>query len=214
MSRRPAARWWSLAEGSCWTLAVIALAAWAALHLAAGAGARYELYRFAVLEAAQMGTGTPDQSLWSAVRIKAWQSAMNAPAPPPLGVLRIPRLQLEAPLLAGTDEATLDRGLGHIEDTALPGGEGGNVGIAGHRDGFFRVLKDIAEGDVIEIQTLAGKDVYRVQRTWIVEPDDVSVLDPTPTRALTLVTCYPFYFVGSAPQRFIVRAVSVGNTQQ
>jgi sortase A len=211
---RPSARWWSLAEGACWTLALIALSAWAALHLAAAVGARYELRRFAVLEAAaQTGTGTPDQSLWSAARIKAWQNAMNDPAPPPLGVLRIPRLQLEATLLAGTEDATLDRGLGHIEDTARPG-TNGNSGIAGHRDGFFRVLKDIAEGDTIEIQTLGGKEIYRVERTWIVEPDDVSVLDPTPSRSLTLVTCYPFYFVGSAPQRFIVRAVSVGNTQQ
>jgi sortase A len=128
-------------------------------------------------------------------------------------VLRIPRLRLEAPLLGSTDEATLDRGLGHIEDTAPPGTDG-NTGIAGHRDGFFRVLKDITEGDTIELQTLAGRETYRVERTWIVEPEDVSVLDPTPSRSLTLVTCYPFYFVGSAPQRFIVRAVSVGNTDQ
>jgi sortase A len=103
--------------------------------------------------------------------------------------------------------------LGHIEDTAPPGTDG-NTGIAGHRDGFFRVLKDITEGDTIELQTLAGRETYRVERTWIVEPEDVSVLDPTPSRSLTLVTCYPFYFVGSAPQRFIVRAVSVGNTDQ
>ena len=205
---------WSLAEGFCWTLALILLSAWAALHLSAAAGARYELDRFAALEAAsQMETGMPDQSLWSPVRIRAWQSAVNDPAPAPLGVLRIPRLGLEAPLLGGTEEATLDRGLGHIEDTAPPGTDG-NAGIAGHRDGFFRVLKDITAGDAIELQTLAGRETYRVERTWIVEPDDVSVLDPTPSRSLTLVTCYPFYFVGSAPQRFIVRAVSVGNTQQ
>jgi sortase A len=214
MSPPPSVRWWSLAEGCCWTLALISLSVWAALHLAAAAGTRHELNRFAVLEAAsQLDAGTPDQSLWSAARVKAWQSAMNDPTPAPLGVLRIPRLRLEAPLLEGTEEATLDRGLGHIEDTARPGTDG-NAGIAGHRDGFFRVLKDIAEGDAIEIQTLGGRDTYRVERTWIVEPEDVSVLDPTPSRSLTLVTCYPFYFVGSAPQRFIVRAVSVGNTQQ
>jgi sortase A len=214
MSLRPSVRWWSLAEGFCWTLALISLSAWAALHLGAAAGTRYELDRFAVLEAAsQLEAGTPDQSLWSAARVKAWQSAVNDPAPAPLGVLRIPRLRLEAPLLQGTDDATLDRGVGHIEDTAVPGTDG-NAGIAGHRDGFFRVLKDITEGDAIELQTLAGRDTYRVERTWIVEPEDVSVLDPTPSRSLTLVTCYPFYFVGSAPQRFIVRAVSVGNTQQ
>ena len=111
-------------------------------------------------------------------------------------------------VLPGTDDATLDRGLGHIEDTALPGGVG-NAGIAGHRDGFFRGLKDILPGDTIELDTLDRKEIYRVERTWIVDPSDVSVLDPTPAAAITLVTCYPFYFVGSAPQRFIVRAVRV-----
>jgi sortase A len=114
------------------------------------------------------------------------------------------------PVLPGTDDLTLDRAVGHIEDTAQPGRDG-NSGIAGHRDGFFRGLKDIAPGDAIELETLRGKGLYRVERTWVVDPEDVSVLDPTPTRALTLVTCYPFYFVGPAPQRFIVRAVSVGD---
>ena len=120
-----------------------------------------------------------------------------------------PKLRLEVAVLPGTDDATLDRGLGHIEETALPGAEG-NSGIAGHRDGFFRGLKDIQPGDTIEVDTLTRKEIYRVERTWIVDPTDVTVLDPTPSASLTLVTCYPFYFVGSAPQRFIVRAVRVG----
>jgi sortase A len=85
------------------------------------------------------------------------------------------------------------------------------MGIAGHRDGFFRGLKDIVPGDVIELDTLQGTDVYRVERTWVVKPDDVSVLDQTSTRTLTLVTCYPFYFIGSAPLRFIVRAGRIGD---
>ena len=213
MSPRPSVRPWLLAEGFFWAFALVALSAWATLHLGNAADARHELNRFAVLEAAsQMSTGTPDQSLWSPARVKAWRAVVNDPSPAPLGVLRIPKLRLEAPLLEGSADATLDRGLGHIEDTA-PLGMPGNAGIAGHRDGFFRVLKDIAEGDAIELQTLAGRETYRVERIWIVEPDDVSVLDPTPSRSLTLVTCYPFYFVGSAPQRFIVRAVSIGNTQ-
>jgi sortase A len=109
-------------------------------------------------------------------------------------------------VLPGTDEFVLNRGVGHIEDTARPGAEG-NCGIAGHRDGFFRGLKDIALGDAIELETLDGRQMYHVERRWIVDPEDVSVLDPTPVRSLTLVTCYPFYFIGSAPQRFIVRAV-------
>jgi sortase A len=213
MSHRPSVRWWSLGEGLCWTLALFALPTWTAMHLAGAAGARHELNRFAVLEAAsQLDAASPDQSLWSDARVRAWRNAVNDPAPAPLGVLRIPRLHLEAPLLAGSDDATLDRGLGHIEDTADPGTDG-NAGIAGHRDGFFRVLKDITEGDTIELQTLGGREVYRVERTWIVDPDEVSVLDPTPSRSMTLVTCYPFYFVGSAPQRFIVRAVSVRSAQ-
>ena len=90
--------------------------------------------------------------------------------------------------------------------TALPGTDG-NSGIAGHRDGFFRGLKDIGPEDAIDLETLRGKEVYRVERTWVVDPEDVSVLDPTPVRSLTLVTCYPFYYVGPAPQRYIVRAV-------
>jgi sortase A len=124
-------------------------------------------------------------------------------------VLRIPRIGVEAPLLEGTDDWTLNRGVGHIEDTAAPGAAG-NVGIAGHRDGFFRALKDVNEGDLLEIETRAGVAHYRIERTWIVAPDDVSVLDPTAVPSVTLVTCYPFYFVGSAPQRFIVRAERTG----
>jgi len=188
------------------------LSLWGACQLAAAAGARHEMARFAVLEAAsQFQTTSPDQTLWSPARIKAWRSALDEAAPAPLGILRVPRLHIEAPVLAGTDDATLNRGVGHIEDTARPG-TAGNAGIAGHRDGFFRALKDVTPGDAIELQTLEGREVYRVARSWIVGPDDVSVLDPTPVRSLTLVTCYPFYFVGSAPQRFIVRAVLTSST--
>jgi sortase A len=131
--------------------------------------------------------------------------------PPPLAVLRIPRVGVEAPVLEGTDDWTLNRGVGHIEDTAAPGVDG-NVGIAGHRDGFFRPLKDITPGDLLEVETRAGVAQYHVDRVWIVNPDDVSVLDPTPSPSVTLVTCYPFYYVGSAPQRFIVRAVRADAT--
>jgi sortase A len=170
---------------------------------------RHELERFAEVRALASPTGTPDQSLWSPVRVNAWRQAIGEPVPAPLAVLRIPKIRLEVPVLPGTDDHTLDRAAGHIEDTAQPGMDG-NSGIAGHRDGFFRGLKDITPGDMIELDTLQGTDVYRVERTWVVKPEDVSVLDPTPTPALTLVTCYPFYFVGSAPERFIVRAVRVG----
>jgi sortase A len=144
--------------------------------------------------------------LWSLERVRTWQASLTSDAPAPLAVLRIPRLSVDVAVLEGTGEWTLNRAVGHIEDTALPGAEG-NTGIAGHRDGFFRALKDIRVDDVLELDMLTSIDRYRVERAWIVTPEDVSVLDPTPTKAVTLVTCYPFYFVGSAPQRFIVRAI-------
>jgi len=148
----------------------------------------------------------PDQSLWSPERVRAWIDAQAQPGPLPLGVLRIRRLGLEVPILEGTGEDALNRAVGHIEDTSVPG-EHGNSGIAGHRDGFFRPLKDVRGGDALEIETARGVIRYTIERTWIVDPDDVSVLDPTPADSVTLVTCYPFYFIGSAPQRFIVRAI-------
>jgi sortase A len=147
----------------------------------------------------------PDTSLWSPERKKAYEASQAAPGGIPLAVLAIPRFRLEVPVLEGTDELTLNRALGLIEGTARPGGRG-NVGIAGHRDGFFRCLKDIAPGDMITLRAPAGNRDYVVKSVRVVEPDDVSVLDDAPRDVLTLVTCYPFYYVGSAPQRFIVRA--------
>jgi sortase A len=147
----------------------------------------------------------PDLSLWSPERIKAWQLASSVPEIAPLAVLRIPKIHLEVPVLEGTDEVTLDYGVGHVEGTPLPG-EGGNLGIAGHRDGFFRGLKDIVTGDVIELETGRGLETYVIEDIWFVDPDDVWVLEPTASSKLTLVTCYPFYHVGSAPRRYIVRA--------
>jgi sortase A len=158
---------------------------------------------------ARLESRAPDFTLWSPKRIKAWQDSLSQTAPSPLGVLRIERFGLEVPVLEGSDDWTLNRAVGHIDDTALPGTDG-NIGIAGHRDGFFRGLKDIQAGDALALETLDGTSLYRIDRTWIVDPEDVSVLDPTPEPAVTLVTCYPFYFVGSAPQRFIVRAIRTG----
>jgi sortase A len=198
-----------VAEIVCLALGLAGLARLGLFRHKVATETRHELERFAEVRALASPTGTPDQSLWSPVRVNAWRQAIGEPVPAPLAVLRIPKIRLEVPVLPGTDDHTLDRAAGHIEDTAQPGMDG-NSGIAGHRDGFFRGLKDITPGDVIELDTLQGTDVYRVERTWVVKPEDVSVLDPTPTPALTLVTCYPFYFVGSAPERFIVRAVRVG----
>ena len=122
-----------------------------------------------------------------------------------IGRVEIPRLDVSVVVRAGSDARTLQLAVGHVPGTAFPG-ERGNVGLAGHRDTFFRRLHDIRPDDEIRVTTLHGVFTYRVQRTVIVQPRDVWVLDPTDEPTLTLVTCYPFTYVGSAPERFIVRA--------
>jgi sortase A len=123
----------------------------------------------------------------------------------PLGRIEISRIGLAAMILEGTDDGTLRRAVGHIQGTPLPGGSG-NVAIAGHRDTFFRPLRSIRKDDEITVATLNGSYRYRVESTRVVEPEDTQVLDASTEATLTLVTCYPFSFVGSAPKRFIVRA--------
>ncbi len=203
-------RGWRIAERTAWAFGLLCLTTWGVLSLVGAVGARYDLARFASLQAASLETAAPDLSLWDPKRIDAWRNELTRPGPAPLAVLRVPTIALEVAVLPGSDEFTLNRAVGHIEGTALPGTDG-NAGIAGHRDGFFRGLKDVGPGDAIELQTLQRKEVYQVERVWIVYPEDVSVLDPTTTRSLTLVTCYPFYHVGPAPQRYIVRAVRSGS---
>lgn len=122
-----------------------------------------------------------------------------------IGRLEIPRLDVSVMVMEGDDAVTLARAVGHLPDTSLPW-ETGHAVLAGHRDTFFRPLKHVREGDAIRMTTVYGTFEYRVIRTQIVEPDDLSVLAPTPGRSLTLVTCYPFAYVGSAPQRFIIHA--------
>ena len=149
-----------------------------------------------------------DTSLWAEDRIEEYRESLEHEFTPPLAILRIPKIGLEVAVLEGTSELALNRGVGHITGTPRPG-DGGNVGIAGHRDGYFRGLKDITEGDLIELETLAGIENYTITELLLVDPPDVWVLEPTGVPSITLVTCYPFYFVGSAPQRYIVRAESV-----
>jgi sortase A len=148
----------------------------------------------------------PDQSLWGTTRIAAYRASLNAHRDTPLGVLTIPSVKLEAPIFDGTSELALNRGIGRIEGTASLD-SAGNLGLAGHRDGFFRVLKDVKVGDAINVESLDGATRYRITELLIVEPTDVYVLAPTGTATLTLVTCYPFYFIGEAPQRYIVKGV-------
>ncbi len=125
-----------------------------------------------------------------------------------IGRMEIPRLGLSVMVNEGADGTTLRRGAGHIPGTALPG-QGGNVGISAHRDTFFRPLRNIRVDDVITLATLEGEYQYRVVSTKVVRPTEVAVLASNGSDVLTLVTCYPFYYVGSAPNRFIVRAERV-----
>ncbi|HEX3659913.1 MAG TPA: class D sortase [Acidobacteriaceae bacterium] len=127
----------------------------------------------------------------------------------PLAVLRIPAIHLEVPVLDGTDALTLNHAAGRIAGTGLPGGRG-NIGIAAHRDGFFRNLGKVRVGEPIELETRTGVETYVVEHTQVVMPDNVSVLDPRPAPSLTLVTCYPFHYLGRAPQRYIVVASLTG----
>ncbi len=127
-----------------------------------------------------------------------------------LGRIEIKRIGISAIVKEGADDATLTLSVGHIPGTAGPG-EIGNMALAGHRDSFFRGLRNIRLRDSIEFRTAGRCDRYRVESVMVVEPEAVQVLDPTSTRVLTLVTCYPFSWVGSAPKRFIVRASWVAN---
>jgi sortase A len=148
----------------------------------------------------------PRYRFWSQGRIDAYRASASLEAGPVIGTLRIPALDLLVPLYATTDEVHLNRGVGLIEGMALPG-QPGNLGIAGHRDGFFRVLRDIRKGERVEVRTAERRYAYEVSGVSIVDKEDSTPLAPTREPSLTLVTCYPFYFVGPAPRRFVVRGV-------
>ena len=149
----------------------------------------------------------PDFRLWSEKRIREYRASLLAKKDAPLGVLSIAKLKVRVPVFEGTDDLNLNRGVGWIAGTARPGDVGNsNIGIAGHRDGFFRGFKEIAVGDAVELATPGVVSRYAVDNIEIVSPEDVGVLRPRGGPSLTLVTCYPFYFVGDAPQRFIVHA--------
>ena len=152
----------------------------------------------------------PDYSLWSNKRIDDYHASNMQRDDAPLAILSINKLDLKVPVYNGTDEINLNRGAGRIKGTAKVGSPG-NLGIAAHRDGFFRVLKDIELGDSIEMLTHQGKTEFVVSSITIVDPTDVSVLAATEDSTITLVTCYPFYFVGHAPKRYIVKGELLSN---
>ena len=153
----------------------------------------------------------PDKTRWSKGRIRAYKAAQitsNANDGTPLAVLRIPRVGLEVPVYSADTARNMNRGAVLVEGTAAPD-TGSNTAIAAHRDGYFRVLKDVVVGDVVTVQTLSRFQRFRVTALEIVRPTDISVLRQTRAPVVTLVTCYPFYFVGPAPRRYIVRAVAL-----
>jgi sortase A len=131
-----------------------------------------------------------------------------------MGQIEIPSLTLKAVVLNGDSPELLRRGVGHLSETPMPG-EWGNVALAGHRDTFFRPLRHIRAGDVITLRTFKGETFrYRVESTSVVSPTDIEVLRPSNRRELTLITCFPFEYVGPAPNRFIVRAFEVAPTME
>ena len=132
-------------------------------------------------------------------------ASLSADLPPVLGVLEIPSVGLKVPVYQTASDLTMDRGAGVINGMSYPH-EPGNIGISGHRDGYFRVLKDVKPGDTVELQTLEGPKTFTIDKTQVVEITDTHLLQDTRDQTVTLVTCYPFYFVGHAPQRFIVTA--------
>jgi sortase A len=148
-----------------------------------------------------------DESSWSERRREGYREATGIPVEA-LARLDVPDAALSVMVLDGTGDQALNRAVGVIEGTARPG-EPGNIGIAGHRDSFFRGLRHVQLGDPLSLTTLDGVAHYEVEKLEVVEPSEVRVLEPTDYDALTLVTCYPFYFVGDAPKRFIVRAKQV-----
>ena len=179
------------------------------------------------VERALLATGVCLGMWCAAVMVEArYVASMPIPEPPAVAVsgsrplpatgdwvarLDAPTVRMSATVLEGSDEATLDRGAGHIEETPFPG-QPGNVGIAGHRDTTFRAVRHLRTGDPLELTTRDGVYRYLITRTFIVDPQDVYVLDPGEQPMLTLVTCYPFEFIGHAPRRYIVQAVQVDTT--
>jgi sortase A len=162
----------------------------------------------ALWEGRSADQASPDQSRWSEVR-KARYAAYAAAGSRtmPAAVLRISRVGLEVPVYADTSELNLNRGAVLVAGTAAAGSDG-NIAIAAHRDGYFRALEDVAVGDVVELESLSRERRYRVTELAVVSPTDTRSLLDTGQAVITLVTCYPFYFVGNAPQRYIVRAVA------
>lgn len=188
------------AEILLWTLGALCVSTYVYAQLSS------EVTQREAIQAFRAHAGDADTSRWSESRIEHYNRALSAgDGQIPLGILSIPSIDLQVAVFDGTSARTLNLGVGRVSGTAVVNGDG-NLALAGHRDGFFRGLKDLAIGDVLTLEGPDATTMYQVSDTFVVDPEEVFVLEPTPEPTLTLITCYPFYFVGHAPQRFIVRA--------
>ncbi len=205
-------------EKFLWVIALLLLGSYGLARIDHSVMSRVEVWKFASQERVDQSGREPthrliwpaqeetDTSLWSPGRVAVFLESLSRQFTPPIGVLRIPKINLEVAVLEGTDEWTLNRAVGRIIGTAQMG-EQGNIGIAGHRDGFFRGLKELQVGDTLQLVTPKKTEIYTVDRILIVKPQAVHLLGPQPAPSITLVTCYPFYYVGSAPQRYVVQGL-------
>lgn len=193
---------------------LLCLTIYGVARLHAVLGSTIALWRFglasdkAARTSLRLRADSTDFSLWSEKRVAAYKQTLLMKFDAPLAVLKIPKLRLRVPVFDGTDDLILNRGAGRIQGTAMPG-DSGNIGIAAHRDGFFRSLKNVEVGDALDLETTQGTISYAIDNIEIVFPNNVTVLQPRSRPSVTLVTCYPFYFIGDAPQRYIVHAALV-----
>ena len=177
-------------------------------------GACYLLFAFGIFALAYAGIVFADSQIYQAVEIQKFERASPPPIPRTLaegdmlGELQVPRLGLKAIVVQGDSTADLRRAVGHLSNSAMPG-ERGNVALAGHRDTFFRPLRDVRLGDEVRFQTRERSFVYVVESIEVVGPADIRVLETSTGHDLTLLTCFPFHYVGPAPNRFVVRAREV-----
>ena len=211
----------------CWCVAVLAIGAYSLVYLDRTVYQAYEqwsfeqtlehkranvpgfLFHFLHTRGEYRESSEPAGS-YGQLRREAEAAVKPVPRPAlgagdPIGRIQIPRIGMQAMIVESTTNDALRRAVGHIEGTALPG-DSGNIALAGHRDTFFRGLRDVRKDDIIRIDTLDGSWAYQVESTKVVEPDDLKVLSASASPTLTLVTCFPFNYVGAAPHRFVVRA--------
>ena len=207
MNRQSLAKPISRFERMLVVFGVALLLVYAAARVYSAVYSRLELRRYYAdsSKSHEANSGQPDFRLWSKQRVVAYEASLNSRTPSAPGILKAPSIDFEVPLIEGTDDLTLNRAVGHIEGTAVPGSSG-NIGIAGHRDGIFRGLKNVRPGELIELFHRNRADRYVLDEILIVATEETSVLSPRAKPSPTLVTCYPFYFVGSAPSRYIVHA--------